>query len=399
MPWQTSTPMSKRQEFIDALLTRPVPFRQLCAEFQISVKTGCKWRERFRTGGPAALADRSHAPRVPAHQLAHDVREAIVALREAHPTWGARKLRARLAQQHPTTVWPAPSTITELCKRAGLIIPRRRRDPSATQWAAARLTTPDAPNRVWATDFKGEFRLTSGPYCYPLTVTDGYSRYLLACEALASTAFVGAQAAFTTLFQAYGLPECIRSDNGVPFAQPTALGGLSRLSVWWIRLGIRPERIRKGTPTENGAHERMHRTLKAEAARAEASLEAQQRRFARWQQEYNHDRPHEALGQTPPAAHYVRSDRPWPKRLPPFDYPHHAAIRAVDGNGCIGFRHQSIVLSGTLQGQAVALLECPHDRWQIRFGPLQLGHYVADDDTFEPALEWLTDSLTSFPPP
>ena len=390
MPWQTSSPMSKRQEFIDALLSGRAPFRQLCAEFGVSAKTGYKWRERFRVGGPAALVDGSHAPRCPAHQVPRDVRESILALREAHPTWGARKLKARLAQQQPTTVWPAPSTITEVCKRAGLVAPRRRRDPAQSRWATPHLTTPDAPNRVWATDFKGEFRLRSGHYCYPLTVTDGYSRFLLGCDALSSTAFVTAQAAFTVLFQAFGLPECMRSDNGVPFAQPMALGGLSRLSVWWIRLGIRPERIRKGTPTQNGAHERMHRTLKAEATQPEGTLDAQQRRFTQWQHEYNHERPHEALGQTPPAAHYVRSERPWPKRLPPLHYAADAAVRSVDSSGSISFRNRPISLSTTLTGEVVALTEQPEDRWQIRFGPLQLGHYVAIDDTFEPALTWLT---------
>jgi hypothetical protein len=169
-----------------------------------------------------------------------------------------------------------------------------------------------------------------------------------------------------------------------------ALGGLSRLSVWWIRLGIRPERIRKGTPTQNGAHERMHRTLKAEATRPEATLDAQQRRFTQWQHEYNHERPHEALGQTPPAAHYVRSERPWPKRLPPLPYAADAEVRSVDSSGAINFRNRPITLSTTLTGEIVALTEQPDDRWQIRFGPLQLGHYVAIEDTFEPALLWLT---------
>jgi transposase InsO family protein len=382
--------MSKRQEFIDALLEGRTPFRQLCAEFGINHKTGYKWRERFRAGGPAALGDGSHAPKQPAHQLARPVREAVLALREQHPTWGARKLRAWLQQRHPTTAWPAASTITLVCKRAGLIPPRRRRDPTHTRWATAALTPPNAPNRVWATDFKGEFRLQSGAYCYPLTVTDGFSRFLLGCEALGSTAVVSAQACFTTLFQTFGLPDVIRSDNGVPFAMPTALGGLSRLSVWWIRLGIRPERIRKGSPTENGAHERMHRTLKAEATRPEATLEAQQRRFTQWQQEYNHERPHEALGQTPPAAHYQPSDRPWPKRLPTIEYPAHADLRCVDANGVISVRGHQFALSSTLAGEYVAVTEAADDRWQVRYGPLQLGHFVAIDDTFEPDLWWFT---------
>jgi putative transposase len=201
MPWQTSTPMSKRQEFIDALLSGRSSFRQLCAEFGINHKTGYKWRERFRAGGPAALADGSHAPKQPAHQLSHPVREAVLALREQHPTWGARKLRAWLQQRHPTTAWPAASTISLVCKRAGLVPAQRRRDPAQTRWATTALTAPDAPNRVWATDFKGEFRLQSGAYCYPLTLTDGHSRYLLACEALASTASASAQAVFTRVFQ------------------------------------------------------------------------------------------------------------------------------------------------------------------------------------------------------
>lgn len=389
MPWKTSSPMSKRQEFIDALLAERGSFQQLCATFSITPKTGYKWRQRFREGGPAALADGSHAPKQPAHQLPSVVREAILALREAHPTWGARKLKARLQQQHPTTAWPAASTITLVCKRAGLIAPSRRRDPALTRWATPRLTTPDAPNRVWATDFKGEFRLRSGAYCYPLTVTDGHSRFLLGCQALASTASPTAQATFTTLFQRYGLPECIRSDNGVPFAQPTALGGLSRLSVWWIRLGIRPERITKGTPTENGAHERMHRTLKTEAAHPEASLDAQQRRFTRWQHEYNHERPHEALGQTPPAVHYVPSDRPWPRRLPTIAYPLDVEVRCVDTHGNVKLHGRQYRLSAVLASEYVALRAAPHDRWQVCFGALQLGHIVADDDTFEPDLMWL----------
>lgn len=389
MPWQTSTPMSKRQEFIDALLTRPQAFRHLCAEFGISAKTGYKWRARFRAGGPAALADGSHAPRQPAHQVPAAVREAVLALREAHPTWGARKLKAVLAREQPETMWPAASTITLLCRRAGLVPLRRRRTPAHTRWATAHLTAPDAPNRVWATDFKGEFRLRSGAYCYPLTVTDGYSRFVLACHALPSTAGGDAQAIFTALFQRYGLPAVIRSDNGVPFAQPLALGQLSRLAVWWIRLGIRPERITKGTPTENGAHERMHRTLKAEATHPELTFAAQQRRFTAWQTEFNQRRPHEALGQTPPATHYVASDRPWPRRLPTLEYPADAELRCVDPQGRLKFRQQRIPLSTSLAGECVALTAVADGRWQLRFGPLRLGHFDARDDTFTPDLDWL----------
>jgi putative transposase len=389
MPWQTQTPMSQRLEFIEALVAGRRPMRALCKEFGIAEKTGHKWRNRFLAGGPAALTDRSHAPVVPPHQVPRAQQAVLVALREAHPTWGARKLRAYLQRQEPATAWPAPSTITTLLKRAGLIAVRRRRDPAASRWATAHLTVPTGPNEVWATDFKGEFKMRPGPYCYPLTVSDLHSRYLLGCEALGSTASAPVRVAFQQLFQRYGLPRVIRSDNGVPFASPAALGGLSTLSVWWIRLGIRPERTTKGKPTENGTHERMHRTLKAEAAHPEASLAEQQRRFTAWQTEYNELRPHEALGQTPPRAHYHASDRPYPKRLPVLEYAPHLLLRRVTGDGFIRHRGIRISLSLTLAGEYVALEEHPDDRWQIRFGPLQLGHWVAIDDTFEPDVQWL----------
>jgi hypothetical protein len=251
------------------------------------------------------------------------------------------------------------------------------------------LTSAAAPNEVWATDFKGEFRLQSSAYCYPLTVTDLHSRYLLGCTALPSTAGAPVQAAFTALFQRFGLPRVIRSDNGVPFAQPHALGGLSRLAVWWIRLGIRPERTAKGVPQQNGAHERMHRTLKAEAARpAEATFAQQQARFTRWQHEFNTVRPHEALGQTCPADHYTASDRRWPKRLPLLEYPATAEVRAVDIGGHVQLHRQTFFLSATLAGEYVGLEEVADARWRVCYGPLQLGTWAALDDTFEPDLQW-----------
>lgn len=391
MPWQTQTPMSCRQEFIETLLQdRTRSMRAVCAQFGISEKTGYKWRARFVAGGPAALADASKAPHVPPHQVSPSVRAAILALREAHPTWGARKLRVVLAQTDPTVGWPAASTIQQLCKRAGLVPSRRRRAPQASAWAMRGLTAATAPNAVWATDFKGEFRLRTGPYCYPLTVTDVASRYLLGCTALASTASAPVQAVFTALFQRYGLPLVIRSDNGIPFAQPHALGGLSRLAVWWLRLGIRPERIAKGVPQQNGAHERMHRTLKAEATRPPAAtLAAQQQQFDHWQREFNTVRPHEALGQTCPAAHYVASDRRWPRRLPLLEYPASAELRAVSMAGSIKLHGRLCFLSTALAGEYVALEEVADARWQIRFGPLQLGHWLPREETFDPDLRWL----------
>lgn len=397
MPWTTATPMTQRQQFIQAWLTERRTTRALCHDFGISEKTGYKWLARYQTGGPAALADQSRAPKQPPHQVDAAVRDAVLTLREQHPTWGARKLRAYLVHHRPGPVWPAPSTITELCHRAGLLVRRRPRPRATADWATPALTTAHAPNDVWATDFKGEFRLRSGTYCFPLTVSDLASRFLLACDALPGTAARPSQACFARLFATFGLPRVIRSDNGVPFAQPNALGALSRLAVWWIRLGIRPERTAKGTPQQNGAHERMHKTLKAEATRPpQASLPAQQRHFDRWRQEYNTDRPHEALGQSPPAAAYVPSDRRLPKRLPPLDYPCAADVRAVHHNGMVRVRSAAFHLSSVLAQEYVALEEQREAVWRVRFGPLQLGHWLPLDDTFHPEVSWLSE-LTSPP--
>src|SRR5438094_4697150 len=243
-------------------------------------------------------------------------------------------------------------------------------------WATGTLTVPSAPNEVWAADFKGEFRLTDGTWCYPLTVSDLHSRYVLAVRALASTAGDPATAALRACFAEFGLPRVIRTDNGVPFGAPLALGGLSPLAVWWIRLGIRPERIQKGVPQQNGTHERMHRTLKAEATRpASASLPAQQQRFDRWRRTFNDRRPHEALANTPPAGHDTPSPRGLPRRLPILEYASTAELRRINTDGFLKWRNERIFLSTVLAGQDVALEETATDEWTIRFGPLVLGVY------------------------
>lgn len=243
MPWPTQTPMSQRLEFVHAVLHRAPgeSIVDICPQIGISEKTGHKWLQRQ-----------------PAHQVPAPIAAALCQLREAQPTWGARKLRDVLTREHPTVAWPAPSTITTLLTRAGLVTTRRRSLRERSAWLRSHpLTTPAAPNDVWTADFKGEFRLGSGPYCYPLTIADLASRYLLAVTGLAGPETVPAEVVFRRCFADVGLPRVIRTDNGVPFAAPGALGGLSALSVWWIRLGIRPERIDKGVPQQNGAHERM----------------------------------------------------------------------------------------------------------------------------------------------
>jgi putative transposase len=392
MPWQSITPMSQRLEFIRAVVEQRQEFRAACRAFGISEKTGYKWRARFLEGGPVALADRSHAPHVAAHQVSPGLAARICALREAHPTWGARKLREVLATDDPATSWPAPSTITTLLKRAGLVQARRRSARERSAWASTTLTQPHAPNDVWAADFKGEFRCGDGAYCYPLTVSDLHSRFVLACAAHASTASTAVQAHLIRVFQTYGLPRVIRTDNGAPFGAPVALGGLSALAVWWVRLGIRPERIHKGEPQENGAHERMHRTLKADTTRPPAAtLSRQEQRFVQWRRVFNERRPHEAIGMVPPATRYHASPRAYPRRLPILEYPGDYMLRRVEDVGCIKIRNVRVFLTTVLKGEYVALQETSEATWTIRFGPLQLGVYDAAQLQFVEAVRWVGD--------
>jgi transposase InsO family protein len=309
--------------------------------------------------------------------VSDDVAARLLICRQQHPTWGPRKLLAYLARRQPRAAWPAASTVGELLKRHGLVRPRRRRPHPGHP---GRPTTPmDAPNAVWTTDFKGQFRTGDGAYCYPLTVCDGYSRYLLACRGLRSVETTGARGVFERLFRAYGLPARIRSDNGVPFAT-AALGRLSALSAWWIKLGITPELIEPSSPQQNGQHERMHRTLKAEATKpARASLAAQQRRFDAFRAEYNGERPHEALGNDTPADHYAPSPRPYPARLAHPEYPGHFEVRYVSRNGGVRWHNRWVNVSHVLAEEYVGLEEVDDGVWSVYFGPVLLGRFDERD--------------------
>lgn len=402
MPWLTTSPMSLRQEFVRWVQRRRCPISEVCCEFGISEKTGYKWLARFRAEGPTGLVDRSHRPHTIAHRLTAPLTREILKVRDHHPLWGPRKLRAHLQAKQPATAWPAASTIGALLVREGRVHAPRRPGGGRARRAPLDqpLTVAQAPNDVWTTDFKGEFRVGRGPYCYPLTVLDAASRFLMGCHALASPASAPTHAIFTHLFQRYGLPRVIRSDNGVPFASPLALSRLSTLAVWWIRLGIRPERIALGAPQQNGAHERMHKTLKAATTcPPAATLARQQHRFDAFRQEYNTERPHEALGLTPPASCYHGSPRPMPVRLPPLEYPAHAEVRRVATSGLIKWRGTSLWLTAVLAGQDVALLPRDTDCWTLAFGPLVLG--TVDDRTchFTPESYWKLDHMDPHFPP
>jgi len=371
MPWNCSSAMDERIRFIADYQRRFFSLSELCARFHISRKTAYKWIERYEADGPSGLQDRSRRPHACPHQTPSMVAEALLDFRRLHPTWGAKKLLRILSRRHPAWEWPSRSTCSELLKRNGLIPGRKRR--SYPGHAGRPMTPMDAPNAIWTADFKGQFRTRDRQYCFPLTVVDGFSRYLLACQGLRSTAVRLSKPVFRRLFEEYGLPRIIRTDNGVPFAT-TALGRLSELSVWWIRLGIYPELIEPAHPEQNGRHERMHKTLKAETTRPpRANLSAQQARFNAFRHEYNEERPHEALDQETPASVYRASLRKLPRELPQLDYPGHFEVRLVSKNCGIRWKSDRVCVTHTLAGEYVGLEEVDDGLWDVYFGPIKLG--------------------------
>jgi len=354
----------------------------LCREFQISRKTGYKIFERYEECGLEGLSDRTRRPFRYANQLPAQVEAAIVAARRERPSWGARKIRERLLRRLPHGVKiPATSTIHAVLDRHGLIA-RAIRRRTRTQGTA--LSEGLNPNDLWCTDYKGEFMLGNRRYCYPLTTTDHASRFLLLCEGMESNAEMPAFTAFECLFKERGLPRAIRSDNGVPFASPNGLFNLSKLSVWWLRLGISIERIKPGHPQQNGRHERMHLTLKQEATRPPgANLLQQQAKFDLFLEDYNQHRPHEALGMKCPAQLYTPSPRPY-LGIPEPHYPFHDRTLLVTSCGRICLYRKKINLSTALAGQAVGLKEVDSGIWLVSFMEYDLGYIDLEEKTLQP---------------
>jgi len=391
--------MQERLAFITACLNRGERIVDICARFGISEKTGHKLLQRFRAGGAAALDDRSHARRHQPHRITAEVATRIIALRRQYPGYGAVKLRDWLVREEPHQRWPAASSIGELLTRMDLIRGSRRRSRASEQSRlAGDRTAATAPNVVWTADFKGQFRLRGGlgaPYCYPLTVLDLHTHYLLGCTGLASTAVATTRQTFVRLFRTYGLPTVIRTDNGVPFAQPTALGRLGALAFWWVRLGIQPEHTRPARPSENGAHERFHKTLKAATTHpVSSSVRAQQAQFDRFRAEYNTKRPHASLPKhAPPGALYTASPRPYPARLPTISYPSGTTVRLVDANGAIKWRTHRVFLSTNLAGQYVGLTDTAPvpdtERVTVAYASLGLGELDPRTNRFTPHVRWL----------
>ncbi|HEV2700123.1 MAG TPA: IS481 family transposase [Steroidobacteraceae bacterium] len=342
--------------------------RDLCASFGVSRETGYVWLRRYRQLGLAGLVELNRAPRSHPNQTEASVAGAVIELRQAHMRWGPRKLKRILERDQPGRNWPATSTVGEIVRRAGLVVPRkmRRRTEPYTQPLAHAVES----NRVWCADFKGWFKAGDGTRIDPLTITDACSRYLLRCQAVAKTDTARVQAVFEAAFREYGLPETIRTDNGAPFAS-SAVGGLSRLAVWWIKLGIHPERIQAGHPEQNGRHERMHRTLKQDLHPAE-DWRSQQLQLDRFRKDYNQVRPHEALEMQTPASVYEPSPRPYPARIPEVEYPDTMEVRTVKSHGHFRWKKQDIFLTEVLWGEPIGLLPIGDGLFNLHFAHLPL---------------------------
>jgi putative transposase len=368
--------MDERLRFVARLLEGE-KMAPLCAAFGISRKTGYKIFERYKDCGLGAFSDRSRRPYRQANRLPAPIEATIVRLKREYPGWGAPKIREKLRQQFTGPHLPAISTVHAVLDRHDLVQRRRRRRPTTA--AGTALSRPTQPNALWCADYKGEFMLGDRRYCYPLTITDFASRYLLTCDALSTTQEPFAFTVFERTFKDFGLPHAIRTDNGVPFAAPTALYRLSKLSVWWLRLGIQIERIQPGHPQQNGRHERMHLTLKREATKpAAANVLQQQARFDAFVEQYNQERPHQALGMQVPADLYARSPRVY-RGLEELTYPFHDATFTVTNCGRICFHGRKVNLSHVFAGQNVGVTQVGDRIWLVTFMHYDLGYF--DDET------------------
>jgi putative transposase len=363
--------MDERLKFVARLLDGE-KMAVMCREFDISRKTGYKIFSRYKDCGLEGLTDRSRRPYRHGMRLPFQIEKLIVQLKQDHPSWGAPKIREKIRRLHSEITLPAISTVHAVLDRNGLVTRRRKRryKPEGTA-----LSPAQQPNELWCADYKGEFMLADKRYCYPLTVTDFASRYLISCDALSSTKERYAFTVFERVFKDFGLPKAIRTDNGVPFASPNAMFGLSKLSVWWLRLGIDIERIKPGRPQQNGRHERMHLTLKKEATKPAAkNFLQQQGKFDRFIEEFNQERPHEAIGMKYPAEIYTPSLKPY-KGLSDLEYPFHDRTITVTccGRICIGRR--KINLSTVFAGQNVGIKEVSDKIWLVSFMKYDLGFF------------------------
>jgi transposase InsO family protein len=374
MPWHDTDPVNERLKFVAAAQSGRCTMTELCAEFGISRKTGYKILKRYREEGPEALHDRSRAPHGHPNQTSAKVEAAILGVRKQHPTWGSKKIlsvleRRRTEDELPEL--PARSTVDAILKRAGVVTSRKRR--SRRQLCAPPIVDAVAPNAVWSMDYKGWFRVGDGTRCDPLTVNDVRSRMSLECRAMVSPKLEDVQARLEEAFWAFGLPDAMLSDNGPPFGA-RGLGGLSRLGVWLVSLGVRPVFIQPGHPEQNGRHERFHETLKAETATPpRASIRAQQAAFKRFQVIYNEERPHEALGMRAPAEVYVRSERSMPISVPEHEYPDAFKVRRIRTDGSMKWNGDHVFVGQAMVSELIGLEPAGDGQWRVHLGSMPLG--------------------------
>jgi len=371
MPWRKTCTLDERLQFVGEYLKAQREMAELCRDFGVSRKTGYKWLERYAGDGPQGLHDRSRAPHTHPQAISDEVAQMLLAKRRVHPSWGPRKLLVLLAREKPRLVLPAASTVGDLLKRYGLSHPRRRirRVVPFTQPFAACAR----PNDLWCADFKGQFRTGDLCLCYPLTVTEACSRFILRCQGMRRPTGEGVWPHFKSAFREFGLPRAIRSDNGAPFAT-RGPHGFSRLSIWWLKLGITHERIKPGHPEQNGRHERMHRTLKHETAKPpRANLPSQQRAFDSFVEEFNYERPHEAIDQKTPSQLFRPSRRTFPERTPEFEYSSKQEVRKVMDGGRIRWKGELVYVGQQFSGEHLGLNYATDDAWEVWLGPARLG--------------------------
>lgn len=363
--------MDQKMQMVGDWLSEEYTITQLSQMYEVSRKTVYKWLWRYREKGPAGLELCSRAPKSHPNATPLGVARGVVAVKLNHENWGPKKVLAWLEEHRPGERWPAASTIGEILKREGLVKPRKRK--RRTPPYLEPFNNGQRPNAVWTADFKGQFQTGDGKLCYPLTIADDFSRYLLCCRGLSQPTHDQTKPWFEKAFREYGLPEAIRTDNGAPFAS-SGLGGLSKLSVWFIKLGIKPERIEPGHPEQNGRHERMHRSLKEAVAKPpRGDIKEQQKAFDQFTQEYNLERPHEALGQRTPTFFYRPSLRPYPVHIPKVKYHADVIVRQVRHNGEIRWKGELIYVSEALAGEPVALKQKAEHLWEISFSSYPLG--------------------------
>lgn len=376
MAWNKCEIMDERIKFISRLLDGE-RMSELCREFNISRKTGYKFYNRYQTEGLEGFYDRSRKPLNVANRLAKDLELKIIELKQEYPTWGARKIRDRFNKRNPNIKLPALSTVHAVLDRNGLVKERKKRYRSQ----GTSLSNSLEPNDLWCADFKGQFKLKNGKYCYPLTITDNASRYILTCESLESTCEATAFPVFERAFKDYGVPDAIRTDNGVPFAHPRTIFNLSRLSVWWLRHGIKIERIEPGQPQQNGRHERMHRTLKDETTKPPANnILAQQEKFDLFLNYFNSDRPHQALNMKCPNDIYIKSKKIY-SDIDILEYKSHDKTLNVSSSGSIKLNGESIFISEVLAYQQIGIKKIDDDILKVTFMDYDLGFF--DEENYK----------------